>query len=173
MKKRVKLLTTIASLCLAVALMAFGVYAATSVSFKATGTISFTSTEISGTWTLAVAAVNGTPAEQTPTVTPAAEDNGVGSATVANTTVTDITQECTITLTATFVNTSTTDATLSVTSVVPTTQTGYTLVASTPNNVPCPRGETKQIVITFTISDIDPTQEGTGIEYSATFAANK
>ena len=173
MKKRVKLLTTIASLCLAVALMAFGVYAATSVSFKATGTISFTSTEISGTWTLAVAAVNGTPAEQTPTVTPAAEENGVGSATVANTTVTDITKECTITLTATFVNTSTTAATLSVTSVVPPTQTGYTLSANTVESVPCAANSQASIEITFTIKDIDPTQKGEGIEYSATFAANK
>ena len=42
MKKRVKLLTTIASLCLAVALMAFGVYAATTAGFNVTGTVSFT-----------------------------------------------------------------------------------------------------------------------------------
>lgn len=41
MKKRVKLITTIASLCLAVALMAFGVYAATSVSFGVTSSVSF------------------------------------------------------------------------------------------------------------------------------------
>ena len=41
MKKRVKLLTTIASLCLAVALMAFGVYAATSSTFNVTSHVSF------------------------------------------------------------------------------------------------------------------------------------
>lgn len=41
MKKRVKLLTTIASLCLAVALMAFGVYAATTASITVNSTVSF------------------------------------------------------------------------------------------------------------------------------------
>jgi len=45
MKKRVKLFTTIASLCLAVALMAFGVYAATQASFKITGSVTFTASK--------------------------------------------------------------------------------------------------------------------------------
>ena len=54
MKKRVKLLTTIASLCLAVALMAFGVYAATQVGFNAKSTISFAAQEIEGKWTLQI-----------------------------------------------------------------------------------------------------------------------
>lgn len=44
MKKRVKLFTTIASLCLAVALMAFGVYAATTVTVSVTNQVSFTAT---------------------------------------------------------------------------------------------------------------------------------
>ena len=44
MKKKVKLFTTIASLCLAVALMAFGVYAATNVTFGVTNEVSFTAT---------------------------------------------------------------------------------------------------------------------------------
>ena len=42
MKKRAKIITTIASLCLAVALMAFGVYAATQVSFNVASKVSFT-----------------------------------------------------------------------------------------------------------------------------------
>ena len=46
MKKRIKLFSTIASLCLAVALMAFGVWAATSAEFKATSTVAFTSTTV-------------------------------------------------------------------------------------------------------------------------------
>ena len=46
MKKRVKLFTTIASLCLAVALMAFGVYAATNLSFNVSNTVSFTATAL-------------------------------------------------------------------------------------------------------------------------------
>ena len=41
MKKRAKIITTIASLCLAVALMAFGVYAATQVTFNVTTKVSF------------------------------------------------------------------------------------------------------------------------------------
>lgn len=42
MKKKVKLITTIASLGLALALMAFGVYAALTVSFNVTSQVSFT-----------------------------------------------------------------------------------------------------------------------------------
>ena len=42
MKRKVKLFASIASLCLAVALMAFGVYAATSVTYNVTGSVSFT-----------------------------------------------------------------------------------------------------------------------------------
>lgn len=42
MKKKIKLFTTIASLCLAVALMAFGVYAATQVTYNVNGTVQYT-----------------------------------------------------------------------------------------------------------------------------------
>ena len=52
MKKRVKLLTTIASLCLAVALMAFGVYAAQTSTLTVSSSVSFTS-QVAVTWTLA------------------------------------------------------------------------------------------------------------------------
>ena len=43
--KKVKLFTTIASLCLAVALMAFGVYAATNVKFTISNNVSYTAAE--------------------------------------------------------------------------------------------------------------------------------
>ena len=46
MKKRVKLLMTIASLCLAFAIMAFGVYAATSVTATTTSTVTFTAEDV-------------------------------------------------------------------------------------------------------------------------------
>lgn len=46
MKKKVKLFSTIASLCLAVALMAFGVYAATNLSLKMTSKVSFSVSEV-------------------------------------------------------------------------------------------------------------------------------
>ena len=42
MKKKVKLFTTIASLCLAVALMAFGVYAATTLQYTITNQVTYT-----------------------------------------------------------------------------------------------------------------------------------
>ena len=49
MKKRVKILTTIASLCLAVALMAFGVYAAAQQKMTVGSTVSFTA-QVAVTW---------------------------------------------------------------------------------------------------------------------------
>ena len=59
MKKRVKLLTTIASLCLAVALMAFGVYAASSATVAVTSTVTFdVSGDFVGTVTVKAYAVN-------------------------------------------------------------------------------------------------------------------
>ena len=42
MKRKVKLFATIASLCLSLALMAFGVYAATSITFTSKGTVNYT-----------------------------------------------------------------------------------------------------------------------------------
>ena len=41
MKRKFKLFATVASLCLCLALMAFGVYAATSVTYTASGTVSY------------------------------------------------------------------------------------------------------------------------------------
>ena len=46
MKKKVKLFTTIASLCLAVALMAFGVYAASTVTYTVNGTVAYTMDDV-------------------------------------------------------------------------------------------------------------------------------
>ena len=54
MKKKIKIFSTIASLCLAVALMAFGVYAATQITLTTTSTIKFAATEIQGYWSLQV-----------------------------------------------------------------------------------------------------------------------
>ncbi len=50
MKKSFKLATTIASLCLAVALLAFGVYAATSSSLTLNSTVTFTSQDVQVNW---------------------------------------------------------------------------------------------------------------------------
>lgn len=46
MKKKIKLFTTIASLCLAVALMAFGVYAATQVTYNVNGNVQYTMSDV-------------------------------------------------------------------------------------------------------------------------------
>lgn len=46
MKRKFKLFATIASLCLCLALMAFGVYAATNVKYTASGSVSFTVNDV-------------------------------------------------------------------------------------------------------------------------------
>lgn len=50
MKKGFKIATTVASLCLAVALLAFGVYAATSSTLSINSTVSFTSQDVQVFW---------------------------------------------------------------------------------------------------------------------------
>lgn len=62
MKKGVRLATTIASLCLAVALMAFGVYAATSSTLSINSTVTFTSQDVQVFWEWSVAGGNLTTA---------------------------------------------------------------------------------------------------------------
>ena len=46
MKRKVKLFATIASLCLSIALMAFGVYAASTVTYTAKGTVTYEVTDV-------------------------------------------------------------------------------------------------------------------------------
>ncbi len=46
MKRKIKVFSAIASLCLAVALMAFGVYAATTVTYTINGTVNYTATDV-------------------------------------------------------------------------------------------------------------------------------
>ncbi len=50
MKKSVKLITTISALCLSVALLAFGVYAATSSTLTINSTVTFTSQDVEVLW---------------------------------------------------------------------------------------------------------------------------
>lgn len=50
MKKGLKIATTVASLCLTIALMAFGVYAATSSTLTINSTVSFTSQDVQVFW---------------------------------------------------------------------------------------------------------------------------
>ena len=170
MKKRVKLLTTIASLCLAVALMAFGVYAANSVNLTASGKVTFTSTDISGAWSLAVAVENGTPNAPTATITGE-------TATIPNVLITDISQECVITLTATFTNSSTTGATLAAPTINAADGTGYTFSGALVSEasqltVEAGNGETGVVVVKLTLKVTDLTQSNTaGVDYSVAFTA--
>ena len=53
MKRKFKLFATVASLCLSVALMAFGVYAASSVTYTVSGSVSFTA-QVACTWNVKV-----------------------------------------------------------------------------------------------------------------------
>ena len=60
MKRKFKLFATVASLCLSVALMAFGVYAASTVTYTVTGSVSFAA-QLDVTWTAQVAYGDGSP----------------------------------------------------------------------------------------------------------------
>ncbi len=53
MKRKFKLFATVASLCLSVALMAFGVYAASTVTYSVSGTVSFEA-QVACTWNVTV-----------------------------------------------------------------------------------------------------------------------
>ena len=64
MKKGLKIATTIASLCLAIGLLAFGVYAATSSTLSINSTISFTSQDVQVLWTWEVTGGNLTTATE-------------------------------------------------------------------------------------------------------------
>lgn len=59
MKKRAKIITTIASLCLAVALMAFGVYAAQAATLNVTSSVSFVAKDVKVHWTIGVTGARG------------------------------------------------------------------------------------------------------------------
>ena len=59
MKRKFKLFATVASLCLSVALMAFGVYAAASVSYTVSGSVSFAA-QVACTWTAQARYQDGT-----------------------------------------------------------------------------------------------------------------
>ena len=75
MKRKTKLFASIASLCLAVALMAFGVYAATSVTYKVTGTVTFES-QVAVTWTGTISGGKTLPGTTTDTYKVTADGTG-------------------------------------------------------------------------------------------------
>ena len=69
MKRKFKLFATVASLCLCLALMAFGVYAATTVTYTASGSVKYVVTDVKADFTLKVerSSTKGTKRESTAT----------------------------------------------------------------------------------------------------------
>ncbi|MBE7082966.1 MAG: hypothetical protein E7378_04800 [Clostridiales bacterium] len=136
MKKRVKLFTTIASLCLAVALMAFGVYAATNVHTDIASNIHYTSTGIDGTWAIEVTAVGGTVTNPT-------------SLTNSSIEITAYDTDCVVTYTITFtpVENSTSKYELSISDLSCGTGVTGTAAAAVPQNT---AGQAQTIVQTVT-----------------------
>ena len=85
MKKGFKIATTVASLCLAVALLAFGVYAATSSTLSINSTVSFTSQDVQVIWEWSVeggSLTTATSGEYETTVEGAVDDKDVNLGTV-------------------------------------------------------------------------------------------
>ncbi len=73
MKRKFKLFATVASLCLSVALMAFGVYAATKVTYTVSGSVSFLA-NVNCTWEVTATYGDGSEAATTGSKTFAATD---------------------------------------------------------------------------------------------------
>ena len=147
--KKVKLFTTIASLCLAVALMAFGVYAATTQSVLTIGgSFTFQATDIAGSWEWSAAQGTGTTATGS-----IAEGKDSGEATVAGATVTGV--DVTITaagkyvleIEATFTNASSRKVTVTATNAA--SPSGCTVDLGTPATVTGEGDATVTVTITF------------------------
>lgn len=186
--KKVKLFTTIASLCLAVALMAFGVYAAASVTAKVSGTISFGATTanvelVEVVYTVTNGKVDDAAVtDKKVTMSPGADaDAGKQVGSLGNVVVTDIAQACTIEIKATFKNVSNAiDAVIKATTAGAVTaedNLGYTLSVSTLADVElkavASKDATATYTITFTLNVTDNTQTVSGINYSAEFTAQQ
>ena len=144
MKKRFKLFATIASLCLAVALMAFGVYAATSISLTVSGNVGFTASGINGSWAFKSATVTGGTFEGGKTTLTSSDFTASGEATAKTGSLPQLTltapenngvPTATITITAEFTMDGTVAANLSVagsdTTTVKYTEATQGAVAST------------------------------------------
>lgn len=85
MRKGLKIATTVASLCLAVALLAFGVYAATSSTLSINSTVSFTSQDVQVLWEWSVSGgslTTATEGEYQTTAEGAVDDKDVSLGTV-------------------------------------------------------------------------------------------
>lgn len=164
MKKKIKLFTTIASLCLAVALMAFGVYAATSVTMTISGTLSFTATEISGTWAWTAAKDDASTATYTLSETSGTE------ATELDITVTKV-GTIKFTITGTFTNTSNKVADLVVADN--NSGEGFTVTPGAASTATAKSGSTDgtgSVTVTIEFEVTDATQDLTA-DYSVIFTA--
>lgn len=179
MKKKVKLFTTIASLCLAVALMAFGVYAARSIAITANGTIKFEATDINGAWTQVVASVSGgeftgategQKTSQTLNVEGAAVTIPEVKVVAADTETSPV---VTITLTATFRNDAdTVNAALTAAEASKTPGTNATIVITPGAAGNAQAGKTGTVTIEIKLT-VKNNYTGVDAAYSVTFTAVK
>lgn len=151
MKKKVKLFTTIASLCLAVALMAFGVYAALQTNLTVSGSIKFTATGVDGYFKSVTVAkkldcevTNGTA-----TGTAAAHMEDLTGVVV---TVDAGKNSCSFTITVVFENVGSTNA-IKVTPSVGTNGNGITYTNAEEKTVAARAEETFVITIEYTAVD--------------------
>lgn len=166
MKKKVKLFTTIASLCLAVALMAFGVYAALQANLTVSGSIKFTATGVDGYFkSVAVEAVtdcevaNGT---ATGTATAHMED-----LTGVEVTVNSGKNACKFTVTVVFANIGSTNA-IKVTPSTGANENGITYTNAEEKTVAA--GEEATFVITIEYAAVDQAQNAT-TDWNVSFVA--
>lgn len=167
--KKVKLFTTIASLCLAVALMAFGVYAATTTAtITIGGNIQFNATGLTGTWSWTASGSSN--------VTITGNANGTDSDPAVNFTVNDE-NEATLTLVVRFTNTSDVGGTLSAKAADEGNSANVTLNVAdtdtfTSKSATDGKKETAEITVTvkFTAANENTNESGT---YSIVFTAEK
>lgn len=125
MSKKVKLIGTCAALCLSLALMVFGVYAAGVSAFEISSNVTFTaSDDVYGKFEASVKFNDGTPVTVTPYEVFANGSSTTGAATgnvLADQTLTAVND--TVEYTFTFTNNSRFDVTVTVTGTQPSSQT--------------------------------------------------
>lgn len=187
MKRKVKLFTSIASLCLAVALMAFGVYAAANVEYTATGSVSFES-YVAVTWT--ATATGGLKSQAATTagnyVTHANGDAATGTNTWdADRAFGAAAGEQVIVYTITCRNDGTDPVDVSYEEVAMIAEqagklsveakcgkTGE-LATATPDAVTLTKGQTYEYVLTVTLEDVSASLGSEGLSFNLKFTAAK
>lgn len=176
MTKKVKLFATIASLCLALGLMIFGVYAAGISAFNVSSNVTFNATDdVYGKFEATVKKNDGAETAVDPYEVFADGSPATGSAT--GNTLPDQTLEAiddTVLYTFTFTNNSRFDVLVTVTGTQPSTQTingVETISVDQAENFNVPAGESASTTLTITLNSLAAdTLDG---QISLTFTASK